>query len=80
MKVKEKWLPLPLLDLEGNGFIRIENYQGIIEFTDRLLKMKMQGMIYQIEGEKLMIRCVTKREIFVEGTVNVLRVIQEITE
>ena len=80
MKEKDRWLPLPLADLEGNSFMRIENYQGILEFTRQLIKLKMRGMIYQIEGESLLVRGITKREIFIEGKVKVLRIIQESKE
>ena len=80
MKGKEMWLPLPQVDLEGNGFVRIENYLGILEFTDTRLKLKMQEMIYLLEGEQLVVRGVTKREIFVEGKVKNLKIITEPTE
>ena len=77
---KEMWLPLPQVDLEGNGFVRIENYLGILEFTDTRLKLKMQEMIYLLEGEQLVVRGVTKREIFVEGKVKNLKIITGPTE
>lgn len=77
MKINEKWLPLPQLDLEGNSFIRIENHQGILDFSDQLLKLRMKGMIYQVEGERLWIKGVTKREIFVEGNIKALRIVEE---
>ena len=74
------WLPLPQVDLEGNGFVRIENYLAILEFTDTRLKLKMQEMIYLLEGEQLVVRGVTKREIFVEGKVKNLKIITGPTE
>ncbi len=77
MKTKERWLPQPQLDLEGSGFMRIENYLGILEFTDTLLKLKMKDMIYEIQGTHLMVRGVTKREIFLEGKIRGLTIIRE---
>ncbi len=77
MKTKERWLPQPQLDLEGNGFMRIENYLGILEFTECLLKLKMKGMIYEIHGHKLIVRGVTKREIFLEGEIQGITIIRE---
>ena len=77
MRMKEKWLPLPQLDLEGNTFMRIENYQGILEFTDKRLKLKMNGMVYQVEGENLRVWGVNKREIFLEGKLYALQIMQE---
>ena len=77
MRSKEIWIPDPQLDLEGNGFMRIENYQGILEFTDQRLKLKMKGMIYEVQGAHLMVRGVTKREIFVEGEIQALMITRE---
>lgn len=74
---KEIWTQNPLLDLEGNGFMRIENYQSILEFTDTRLRLRMKGLIYEIMGKNLMIRGVTKREIFVEGQIEGLQIKQE---
>ena len=38
------WQNEPLLDLEGNHFVRLENYQSILELTDCLVRLKMKGM------------------------------------
>lgn len=77
MLPKEIWIEAPLLNLEGNGFMRIENYQSILEFTDERLKLRMKGMVYEVQGTHLIIRGVTKREIFVEGEIHGLLVQQE---
>ena len=77
MKTKDRWLPQPQLDLEGNGFIRIENYLGIVEFTDSRLKLKMKDLIYEIHGTCLMVRGVTKREIFLEGKIQGITIFRE---
>ena len=77
MLPKEIWMEAPLLNLEGNGFMRIENYQSILEFTDERLKLRMKGMVYEVQGTNLIIRGVTKREIFVGGEIHGLLVQQE---
>lgn len=77
MKTKDRWLPQPQLDLEGDGFMRIENYLGILEFTDSRLKLKMKDMIYEIQGTCLMVRGVTKREIFLEGKIQGITIFRE---
>ncbi len=79
MKTKERWLPDPQLDLEGNSFMRIENYVGILEFTESRLKLQMKGMIYEVQGTQLMVRGVTKREIFVQGQIQTLTITREET-
>ena len=63
------WQNEPLLDLEGNHFVRLENYQSILQLTDCLVRLKMKGYVYEIGGQNIQIRSVTKREIFVEGII-----------
>ena len=69
MLPKELFTQAPLIDLEGNKRMRIENYQSILEFTDEVLRLRMlqKGLIYKVQGKNLLIRGVTKREIFLEG-------------
>ena len=66
-----------MLDLEGNSFVRIENYIGIQEFTDQKLTLKANGASYELMGKGLRIKEVTKREIFVEGELEALSIIKE---
>ena len=77
MKPKELWQPQPMLDMEGNYFVRIENYRGIMEFTDQKLMLKAKGVSYELIGKELRIKEVTKREIFVEGEIEALHIIKE---
>lgn len=74
---KEMWTEAPLLDLEGSQYIRLENYQSILEFTDEKLKLRMKKVIYEVQGKRLIIRGVTRREIFLEGEIESLRIIRE---
>ena len=77
MKVKNLWFDKPLLDLEGSSYMRIENYRGIIEFTEQKLIIKAKEMIYEIKGKKLTIKGVTKREIYVTGEIEDLYIKRE---
>lgn len=77
MLPKEIWTQDPLVDVEGDGFMRVENYQTILEFSETTLRLQMKGMIYEIIGEHLMIRGVTKREIFIEGQIKALQMKRE---
>lgn len=74
---KEIWTQAPLVDIEGSSFMRVENYQTILEFNETRLRVKMKDMIYEIQGEHLLIRGVTKREIFIEGNIKVLQMQRE---
>ncbi len=77
MLPKEIWTQAPLVDVEGDGFMRVENYQTILEFSETTLRLQMKGMIYEIIGEHLVIRGVTKREIFIEGQIKALQMKRE---
>ncbi len=77
MKIKEILNAQPMLDLEGNAFMRIENYMGILEFTEQRLILKTKGMSYEILGKRLMIQGVTKREIYVTGEIEGLHIVKE---
>ena len=77
MKIKEILNAQPMLDLEGNAFMRIENYMGILEFTAQRLILKTKGMSYEILGKRLMIQGVTKREIYVNGEIEGLHIVKE---
>ncbi|MCI8633131.1 MAG: hypothetical protein HFE64_06605 [Lachnospiraceae bacterium] len=77
MLPKEIWTQAPLVDVEGDGFMRVENYQTILEFSETKLRLQMKGMIYEIIGEHLLIRGVTKREIFIEGQIRALQMKRE---
>ena len=79
MLPKEIWTQAPLVDVEGDGFMRVENYQTILEFSETKLRLQMKGMIYEIIGEHLLIRGVTKREIFIEGQIRALQMKREET-
>ena len=66
-----------MLDLEGNSFVRIENFIAIQEFTEQKLSLKANGTSYELMGKRLRIKEVTNREIFVEGELEALRIIKE---
>lgn len=80
MLPKEIWTQAPMVDVEGNSFMRVENYQTILEFSETRLRLKMKDMTYEILGEHLLIRGVTKREIFVEGEIKALQMKREEAE
>ena len=79
MLLKEMWTEAPRVDLEGSNQMRFENYVSILEFSDQRLRLRMKEVVYELQGTHLMIRGVTKREIFVEGEFQSLQIIKEET-
>lgn len=47
--------------------IIIENYKGILEYTNEKIRVKTPGKILFISGEKLFISAITENDILIEG-------------
>ncbi len=45
----------------------IENYKGILEYTDDKIRIKTPGRILCVSGEKLFINAITENDILIEG-------------
>lgn len=45
----------------------VENYKGILEYTDEKIRIKTPGKILCLNGEKLFINAITENDILIEG-------------
>lgn len=45
----------------------IENYKGILEYTNDKIRIKTPGKILCLSGEKLFINAITENDILIEG-------------
>lgn len=45
----------------------VENYKGILEYTDDKIRIKTPGKILCLSGEKLFINAITENDILIEG-------------
>ena len=45
----------------------VENYKGILEYTDEKIRIKTPGKILCLCGEKLYINAITENDILIEG-------------
>lgn len=70
---KDIILDLPLITLIGNKEVTIENFKGILEYTDDIVKIKTSIGILLVEGKKLFLKQVTSEIISVSGTVDGIR-------
>ena len=55
--------------MSGNREISIENYKGIIEYENDLLRVNTSVFIIKIEGKNLEIKNISDDELVVNGTV-----------
>ena len=46
-------LDLPKLTLTGNKNLIIENYKGIIEYSDKIIRINTKHHMIKVTGEKL---------------------------
>lgn len=66
---REIVLNLPSLKIVGDREINIENHQGIVEYTNELLRIKTSIGIIKVIGMGLIIGEINKEELFITGTV-----------
>ena len=62
-------LVYPRIVMSGNREISIENYKGIIEYENDLLRVNTSVFIIKIEGKNLEIKNINDDELVVNGTV-----------
>lgn len=66
---KEVVLDLPQVSLVGNGFLKIENHRGIIEYQPELIRVNASRGEMAIRGKRLIIRTILPEEILISGKV-----------
>ncbi|MBO5453458.1 MAG: sporulation protein YqfC [Clostridia bacterium] len=66
---REIVLNYPKLTLIGNNELEIENYKGIIEYSDTLIRLNTYLFMFRIEGSELEISSVTTDFISVRGKI-----------
>lgn len=66
---KEVVLDLPQVSLIGNGFLRIENHRGIVEYLPDVIRVSASRGEMTIRGRKLVIRSILPEEILVSGEI-----------
>lgn len=60
-------LNLSRIELIGNRELAIENYKGIIEYTDTIIRVKTNPGPLKIEGKLLEIKNITQEMLLISG-------------
>lgn len=63
---------LPVITILGRNELCIENYRGIIEYTDTLIRVQTRAGQIRIQGKRLRIQYYTNDEMKVSGTLSSL--------
>ncbi len=72
---KEIVLNLPLISIIGNSEITIENYKGIVEYTQEKVRINTTSGIIKLHGRKLCIKQITGDCIKVTGLITAMEYI-----
>jgi len=69
---KEIVLNLPLVTLVGNEDLTIENYKGVIEYTDEKVRIGSSAGVIKIEGKRLLLKRISKENILLGGKITII--------
>ncbi|MBZ4644806.1 MAG: hypothetical protein PWR27_1752 [Petroclostridium sp.] len=72
---REIILDVPKLIFIGNKDLSIENYKGIIEYSDKLIRVNTNSHMLKITGQKLEIKTITAEEIIIAGEISTVEFI-----
>lgn len=72
---KELMLDAFKLVLVGESELMIENYKGILEYDDSIIRIKTAGRTVRISGSSLEIRTITDEDIQVVGRINAIELV-----
>ncbi|OPJ56989.1 YabP/YqfC family sporulation protein [Alkalithermobacter paradoxus] len=62
-------ITLPRVTTIGNKCIKIENYIGIIEYSDKVIKISTKTNTLKIQGDNLLIKYITEEDACIEGKI-----------
>lgn len=72
---REIIMDVPKLILIGSNDLSIENYKGIIEYSENIIRINTNSKMIKITGKKLEIKTITAEEILIGGNIETLEFI-----
>ena len=69
---KEVTMNLPLITMIGAEDLTIENYKGVIEYSEERIRINTSKGIIKVEGRQLLLKQITADNIGVKG--NILKI------
>ncbi len=66
---KDITMDFPKMTVFANSELTVENFKGIIEYSDKLIRLNTKTHILKIEGENLAIKYITKDDVMICGRV-----------
>lgn len=72
---KDVVMDLPKTTIIGNIQVNIENHNGIIEYSDKTIRINTSIGIFKIEGNKMSIKYITLEEVVIVGIIDRVEII-----
>lgn len=66
---KEILLDLPLITIVGSKEMSIENFKGIVEYTDDCIRVNTGAGVLKVQGRKLLLKQITSEIINISGVI-----------
>lgn len=76
---KDSVLNVPRITLIGGLQLYVENFAGILEFRDDLLRLALSEGQLHVNGKELVIKHIFPTEVVIEGSISGIRYLQEPT-
>lgn len=70
---KEVMLDIPKMTFYGDNQVSIENFKGVLSYTDEEVKIKTSGRTIQVTGSQLEIRTITDDDVMIEGRIGTVQ-------
>lgn len=64
---KDQILGVPLVSMIGDREMTIENYVGILEYSDTVIRIKCKAIIVRIDGKNLELKTMTREFLYITG-------------
>lgn len=62
-------MQLPLIHFTGGALVEVENHRGILEYTDRRIRIASAAGPLTVTGDHMMIVCIQKEQIVIRGNI-----------
>ena len=69
---RELTMNLPIISMVGSEELFIENYKGVIEYTEEKVRINTSCGILKIEGKKIFLKQITAENISLTGKITAL--------
>lgn len=69
---KDVAMGLPILTITGAEELCIENYRGLTEYTDQMIRLQSRCGQIRITGKKLEVTCYTNDEMKIRGHIRTI--------